>query len=346
MSDRALRRGGCRRWLSGWVLICAVGLTACGGTDVRQSTTASSPSSRTGGAPSTSTSGASMPAVAGSSGGTVSGPPHVMVLVMENESYGNIIGNSSAPYENYLAKHYLTATDSYAWGHNSLPNYLEMISGHAYTSQGTKQDCSPKSCGRVTGSNLATQLQAVKIPWKAYMGGMPTPCDQRNAGGKGGYGVRHDPFVYFPQGRRPPQCSHDLPSTQMISQLDGASPPDFVFYSPAICHDGGHDASCSTIANGDRFLARRVPAIMATAWYKDRGTIILTWDEGNSNAGNYGDFGGHVLTVVISAAAKGSGSHGGYLDTAGVLRSVEHAYGLSYLGKAASARSGMLTFPG
>lgn len=269
-----------------------------------------------------------------------------MILMMENESYGNIIGNSSAPYENKLAKTYLTATHSYAWGHDSLPNYLEMISGRSYSSKGTKNDCLPRSCGPLTGPNLARQLEAAKIPWKAYMGAMPSPCDTHNAGGKGGYGVRHDPFVYFPQGRRAPQCANDLPSTKMLSQLNSSTPPDFVFYSPAICHDGGHDAGCSTIRNGDRFLSRRIPQIMATSWYNHHGTIVLTWDEGNSNAGRYGDRGGHVLTIVISARTKGSKPHSGYLDTAGILRSVESAYGLSYLGKAARTRSGMISLVG
>lgn len=84
----------------------------------------------------------------------------------------------------------------------------------------------------------------------------------------------------------------------------------------------------------------------ATSWYNHHGTIVLTWDEGNSNAGRYGDRGGHVLTIVISARTKGSKPHSGYLDTAGILRSVESAYGLSYLGKAARTRSGMISLVG
>lgn len=269
-----------------------------------------------------------------------------MILMMENESYSNIIGNSSAPYENRLAEQYLTATHSYAWGHESLPNYLEIISGNAYASKGTKHDCSPSSCGPLSGTTLGDQLQAAKVPWKAYMGGMPSACYSRNAGGNGGYGVRHDPFVYFPQGRRAPECGNDVPSKQLLSDVNSLTPPDFVFYSPAICHDGGHDASCSTIANGDRFLAARIPQIMRTSWYKNHGTIILTRDEGNSNSGKYGDHGGHVLTTVISATTKGAHNDRTYVDTAGILRTVERAYGLSYLGAAARARSGSLPLSG
>jgi Phosphoesterase family len=217
-----------------------------------------------------------------------------MVLVMENESYDQIIGNSAAPYINSLANTYLRATCSYANAHNSLPNYLEMISGHAYEASGTRNDCTPSSCGPIAGTDIADQLDAARISWKAFMGAMPSDCDSNDAGGSGGYGVRHDPFVYFSQGRTSPECGNDVPSTDLLAALDSSTPPDFVFYSPSICEDGGNDAPCSTIANGDRFLKGCVPAIMATSWYRDGGTIILTWDEsaGSDTSGRYGDKGG------------------------------------------------------
>ncbi len=270
--------------------------------------------------------------------------PHIMILMMENESYSTLIGNGSASYLNSLAGSYLKATSSYARGHDSLPNYLEMISGNAFEKSGTSGDCSPSSCGSITGKDLADQLQAAGIGWKAYMGAMPSDCSTSNASGSGGYGVRHDPFVYFAQGRRQPECGDVVPASGMITELNSASPPAFVFYSPSICQDGGNDAPCSTLANGDSFLAKRIPEIMGTAWYRDGGTIILTWDESSDSdtSGQFGDDGGHVLTLVISAKTKGAGSFSSYVDTAGILRSVENAYGFPYLGDAARSSSGML----
>lgn len=268
--------------------------------------------------------------------------PHIMIIMMENQSYNQVIGNASAPCVNTLAATYLRATNSHARGHDSLPNYLELISGHTYEASGTGQDCTPSSCGPIAGTTIVDQLRAAGIPWRAFMGAMPSNCDTSNAGGSGGYGVRHDPFVYFAQGRTGPECGHDVPATGLLTALHGPRPPDFVFYSPSICQDGGQDAPCSTIANGDRFLAKRIPQIMATPWYRDGGTIILTWDEGNDEGGQHGDDGGHVLTVVISARTKGQAPDGDYVDTAGILRTVEHAYRLSYLGDAAKSTSGTL----
>ena len=265
-----------------------------------------------------------------------------MIFVMENQGSGQIIGNSAAPCVNTLAGTYLRATDSYARGHDSLPNYLEMISGHAYEASGTSNDCTPSSCGPITGTDIADQLQAAGIRWKAFMGAMPSDCATSDANGSGGYAVRHNPFVYFPQGRMEPACGNDVPAAGLLTALNTSAIPAFVFYSPSICDDGGNDASCSTIANGDHFLKESIPAIMATAWYRDGGTIILTWDEGADTSGSNGDNGGHVLTVVISARTKGHAPYAGYVDSAGILRTVEQAYGLSYLGDAAKPSSGSL----
>ncbi|HVA02381.1 MAG TPA: hypothetical protein VMU64_01430 [Acidimicrobiales bacterium] len=56
-------------------------------------------------------------------------PPKVMVIMMENESASNVIGNPTLPYITSLAADYGSATASYAFGHPSLPNYLEIVSG-------------------------------------------------------------------------------------------------------------------------------------------------------------------------------------------------------------------------
>ena len=55
--------------------------------------------------------------------------PHVMVVMMENKSYGQVIGQASEPYTNLLAQSYGLATNSYAFGHPSLPNYLDLDLG-------------------------------------------------------------------------------------------------------------------------------------------------------------------------------------------------------------------------
>ena len=54
---------------------------------------------------------------------------HVFVIVMENHNLSQIIGNSKAPFINYLPERYNLATNYSAVWHPSLPNYLATIAG-------------------------------------------------------------------------------------------------------------------------------------------------------------------------------------------------------------------------
>src|SRR5207244_4949284 len=63
---------------------------------------------------------------------------HVFVIVMENHSYGQIIGSPSAPYINSLLSSGSLATNYYGVSHPSLPNYLALACGSTY---GTTSDC-------------------------------------------------------------------------------------------------------------------------------------------------------------------------------------------------------------
>ncbi|MGD0196143.1 MAG: hypothetical protein ABSC35_14920, partial [Candidatus Dormibacteria bacterium] len=65
-------------------------------------------------------------------------PPHIMVIVEENEAYSSaqtsspnyIIGNSNAPYlNNTVAANYASATNWFAVQHNSPNDYLDLIAG-------------------------------------------------------------------------------------------------------------------------------------------------------------------------------------------------------------------------
>ncbi|HZU74430.1 MAG TPA: alkaline phosphatase family protein [Acidimicrobiales bacterium] len=258
--------------------------------------------------------------------------PHVMVIVEENREFGDVIGDPSAPYVNSLASHYLLATQSYATTHPSLPNYLELIGGSTF---GISSDCT--SC-TVDGTTLVDQLAGAGYSWRAYMEDSPSPCYQGDSAGD--YAKKHDPFVYFSHlTANPSLCDNVVPFSQMAGDLSSASPPDFAWVTPNLCDDG-HDCPNATM---DGWLSSNLPGVLASPWYRDGGTVIITWDEGSSSAGCCGGAaGGQVATMVVSAATAGAGAYGGAVDHAGVLRSIEDLYGVGHLGDAASAASGEL----
>ena len=242
------------------------------------------------------------------------GQPHVMVIPMENRNYSSVIGNSDQPATNALAKDYGLATDDFAFGHPSLPNYLDLISG---SSHGVTDDNPPSSHSFGSSPTLATQLVAAGFTAKAYAEDLP--ADPTNDSGN--YAVRHFPWEYF---SNPPPTIAD--STQLMGDLNAPAPPDFVWYTPNLINDE-HDG---TDQQGDNFLSSFIPAVQATNWYKSGGQIIITWDESATDNTNGG---GQVPTIVVSAALKAAPLQAtSFVDTQGILHSIEDTYGLAHLG--------------
>lgn len=248
---------------------------------------------------------------------------HVIVLVMENKEYGQVIGNASAPYINGLASNYSLATRFYAVSHPSLPNYLAMIGGSTF---GITSDCT--SCS-VNATNLVDQLEGAGISWKAYMEDMPGPCYKGGYAGK--YAKKHDPFMYFKDVySNATRCQNVVPMTQLTTDLGSGSLPRFAFITPNLCHDM-HDCSVKV---GDNFLSTLVPQLLPALG--TNGVLFLTWDEGSTNAGccTYAH-GGHVATIVAGPGALASTTSSVGYDTYSILKTIETAWGLAPLGKAA-----------
>ena len=61
---------------------------------------------------------------------TLPTPDHVIIVMMENKGYSQIIGSSNAPYINSLISdpHCALFSDSHGITHPSQPNYLQLFS--------------------------------------------------------------------------------------------------------------------------------------------------------------------------------------------------------------------------
>jgi phosphatidylinositol-3-phosphatase len=267
-------------------------------------------------------------------------PPHIMVIVMENEGYSQIIGNTKqAPYINSLASTYRSATHWYGLQHNSLSDYVALISGAIGT----------YSVPTLVGE-LASAVPA--IPWKAYMEDMPSVC--YTGPGIGNYSKLHNPFVFFKSIKNTAQCNNVVRvatpltgSSSMISDLNSGSPPDFVWLTPNECDDMNSKCSplFSHIKQGDQWLKTAIPLLQSTTWYtQGNGIIIITWDAATTadyTGWNTGS-GGHVPTIIVSATATGTFTPGG--NHYGTLRGIERAYGVGLLGASGNTANGDL-FP-
>ncbi len=90
--------------------------------------------------------------------------PHVLIVLMENTSYEQIVGNSQMPFVNaQVATNGSVSTTDLS--HPSLPNYLGLVSGSI---QNNPADTTPQD-GTYAGPQLTDELANAGIGWKAYM---------------------------------------------------------------------------------------------------------------------------------------------------------------------------------
>ena len=236
---------------------------------------------------------------------------------MENHGYSQVWNTSSTPYITSLGNQYVRATNYHAATHPSLPNYLQLFAGDNY---GITTDCAPSDSCHVSATNLADNLEAKGLTWKAYMESMPAPCTLTSSGQ---YAPKHNPFIYFDDIRNNPlRCnSRDVPYTDLSTDLlSAATTPNFSFITPDECSDMH---SCP-IATGDTWLKTNLPPILnSPACTVDKCLLILTWDEDDNSEGN------QVLTIFAGSAAKTGGvaSNAAYSHFS-TLRTVEEIFGL------------------
>ena len=283
--------------------------------------------------------------VASANPGTGSGekpaaaPPHVMVIMMENTDYSQAIGSPAMPYLNELAHQYAGFSQSFGWQYPSLPNYMELLAG---STVGINSDCDPgdPGCTGLMHERFTDQLEASGISWQAYYQDDVSGCDNDPSDFfTGNYDVEHNAFAYF--GDFSTQCTHISNFDPLFGDLSSSNAADYNFVVPDLDNDGGDNG---TMASGDTWLSANVPEIMNTSWYRAGGQIVIMYDTGyQDDQGLNGSSGGQMPPiVVVSAHTRGMGLDANPLNTAGVLRSLETAYGEPPIGDAADPNNGGL----
>ena len=249
------------------------------------------------------------------SGGTGRGKiRHVVWILMENHSYGEIVGSDQAPYLNRLANTYGLATHYFAVSHPSLPNYIALTSG---STQGISDDNDPSS-HPLNVPSIFSQLPRGRS--RSLEESIPSNCDRGNSDQ---YAARHDPEAYYT----------NLGSDCFKYDVPFGSRPNlrarFTFVTPNVCNDM-HDCG---IQMGDRFLSHYVPMLMHTPQYRERTTVIfIVWDEDSGCCGN------HVPLIVISPYTDRVRAGTAYTHYS-LLKTTEQLLALPQLANAAPAKS-------
>jgi phosphatidylinositol-3-phosphatase len=257
----------------------------------------------------------------------------VFVIVMENKDWDMIQGNPDCPYINHVllpmashAQRYFTPNDL----HPSEPNYLWLESG---TNFGILDDELPAINHIGSTNHLATLLEGAGISWKTYQESYKAgdnPLIDHDP-----YRAHHNPFVYFDDvvTNSTRLSQHVRPYSELGSDLQKQAVARYNFIVPNVTNDMHSlaDGSSSKEKQGDDWLARELPGILASAAYTNKGVIFIVWDEGKNN--------NPIGLVVLSPLAKGRGYSNDISYThSSLLRTVQEIFRVEpLLGDAANA---------
>ncbi|MGH7939327.1 MAG: alkaline phosphatase family protein, partial [Bryobacteraceae bacterium] len=294
---------------------------------------------------------------------------HIVVVIEENHSFAQIIGNPNAPHLNALAaigaNIVNASTDpgaitsgSHSVRHPSQPNYLELYSGN---NQGTIGDGRPGTSAEpytvappFTTPDVGAELRNAGFSFATYSQGLPSVGFDGNSSGP--YQRKHNPVANWMNDTNP--TSNQLPSAvnqpfttfQQIAASPGgfANLPAVSFVVPDLNNDM-HDG---TIAQGDTWVENNVIEPYLAWATAHNSLLIVTWDEDGENTptnqiptiiagakiqpGNYPETNINANNpYVITPGDPGTQiATGAAMNQYDVLATIEDVYGLAHIGGA------------
>jgi acid phosphatase len=240
----------------------------------------------------------------------------VVVVVEENRELATTL--SQGPYFAQLGRQYAFAGQFYSIRHNSEPDYLAMTSG-----------MDPNAFRVYDVRHIGDLVNAAGLTWGSYFQNMPVPCD-REVDWAVGYQRTHNPFVqYADVFNNPVYCDLHVQSRLAWDVLLKAGTiPNYAMVVPDLFNDS-HSGSMPT---SEHWLQGFLTPLMHSALWSSTA-VIITYDEGTTNAGFNGSDGGHIYTVAV-----GPDTNLGYTSTHqynsySVLTTSEWLLGVGSLGQ-------------
>ncbi len=253
-------------------------------------------------------------------------PKHVVVIILENHAFNQIIGSKNAPYINSLVSgsSCATFTQSYAVTHPSQPNYLALFSGSV---NGIPDDELPKLFPFKT-PNLGAELLKHGYTFAGYCEDLP----ETGYNGKfaGPYARKHNPWVNWQDAKKNgiPK-KFNLPFTSFPKNYNKL--PDVSFVIPNQLNDMHDGKEPERITTADTWIKNNLDKYIR--WAKKHNSLfILTFDEDNNTSTNL------IPTLFVGQMVKG-GKYNEWINHYSVLRTLEDMYKLPYAGESASAKT-------
>lgn len=273
---------------------------------------------------------------------------HIVIIAMENQNYGSVIGSSSAPFINSLAALGSTVSNYHSYGENingcSAGCYQAFTQGQQTVSDSwCPRASSPCSAGNAP--NIADQLNSAGLTSAMFCeDGCPRGAD-------------HFPWIGYastwnscvtgsftcsgqtgPDGNSLYGSSSSNGNSAFINYLNGGSVASYVWFTPSDNHNM-HDNS---VSSGDQYLQTLLVgtgtianpssnSVLGSNLFKTPGTMLYLWWDEYDPSPNV-EYGSMIKTGYTST--------GGY-DEYNSLHTIEANWGLPYITSVVSADPSM-----
>lgn len=225
---------------------------------------------------------------------------HVFLVMLENHSFGQVIGNPVMPYLNGLATGHGLAAAYFADAHPSIPNYFMLTTGKFETFDDS-------FTGTIADDNIVRALTGAGKTWKAYIESIPSTGYL--GPNSGTYLKRHNPFSYLSDVTgSATQAANMVPFSQLSADLAAGSLPNFVYVLPNSqnnAHDcPGGGSSCTDdqkLAAADAWLKANLDPVINSPKFGN-SVVFITFDESVDTDITNG--GGQVATVLVGPHVK------------------------------------------
>jgi phosphatidylinositol-3-phosphatase len=314
---------------------------------------------------------ASLP-LCGSTGAPATGVHHVIVVMMENLSYNQVVGSKNAPYQTSLASQCGASPSYFAATHTSAANYLGVSAGE-FPATSLPGCASVKICTD-TSNNLYNQLTTAGLGWAGFVESMPSNCDPtsegRVANGHKLYSIGHNPEIFYSDISKTSCQANDVGVNDLTAQsgafwdaLQNQTLPAFSFVTPNTADDdeGGATKALGEQA-GDAFLQRFVSLVQGSNSYQSGDTLLLiTYDEGAGpdfakgedctdpsldlpivNGVSTHQESCHIPLFVVYPYTPGGSADTTFFDHYSITKTVEDIFGLPYLAHAGDPQTASL----
>ena len=257
---------------------------------------------------------------------------HVVVVIEENHSFSEVVGDPNMPYfNNTLVSEGALMTDSHGATHPSEPNYLALFDGSFYGIQ----DDNCTNTVPAHSDNLAEELMEHHKTFAIYSEDLPaqgsTTCTftpdallASTGDASAGYRMKHNPYVFFQiEGTLAPEGNKTF---AQFPQGDFDDLPTVSYVVPDQWHDehDGTDVLC------DQWLQQNMDGYYQWA-KKHNSLLVVTWDEDDFTNVNQ-------IATVFDGAEVVPGQYSQTINHYNVLRTIEDFYHLTPSNNAATVQ--------